>query len=86
MRRKGRKRRRYVRRRRRNGLVDPRWQEAAVDARIKGYPWSTWGTRNGKPMVLLGSHKTKKDADRYANEERRILRPKKAWTVIVSKE
>lgn len=79
-------RRRNYRRCRRNGLVAHRWQEAAVDARIKGYPWSVWGTRNGKPMVLLGSHKTKKDAERYAEEERRILRPRKVWTVIVSKE
>jgi hypothetical protein len=67
-------------------FVDPKWQEAATAAAAKGYPWMTWGSRDGGPLVLLGYHKTKAEADNYARIENRSFKPSGRYTVFVAKE
>ena len=67
-------------------LVDSKWQDAATAAVKKGYPWMTWGSRDGGPLVLLGYHRTKSEADDYARRENRSFKPKGRYIVFVAKE
>jgi hypothetical protein len=67
-------------------LVDPQWQEHATSNAAKGFPWAVWGSRDGRPLGLHASVKTKAEAERIADLRRTSLRPKGEWTLVVTFE
>jgi len=67
-------------------LIDPDWQEHAINNAKKGYPFSVWGKRDDNPAMLLGSHRTQEEANFYAELEKKTIRPKGHVTVFVSDE